>query len=98
MFFNLLLSWTLHTGISCLHSFINSKDIAKFIGWMERPFDPDIKKMFCQKSYLTREKLMFVYFLKLNIISLMDICPYESKKLIIKLCFLLKTRNFISFF
>ena len=89
---------TWHNGISCLNSLNNSREIAKFVGWTERPSHHDIKWIFCQKSHLTRGNLMFFYFLKLNIICSMAIRPNESKKMIIILCFLLKKNHFISFY
>ena len=76
----------------------NSWDIAIFLCWTERPFHYDIKLIFSQKCHMRRKKLIFFYFVKLNIISSMAIYPDKSKTNILYYVWYLNKHNFVSFF
>ena len=85
-------------GISHPNSLNNSVDIAILVCWMERPFHHDIKLIISQKWHLRGKFLIFFYFLKLNIISSMAICPNKSKTNILYYVWYLNKHNFVSFF
>ena len=54
--------------------------------------------MISQKSHLTGRNLIFFYFLKLNILSSMAICPKKVGKNILYYVLYCKKSNFVSYF
>ena len=85
-------------GISHPNSLYNSLAIAILVCWTERPFHHDIKLIFSQKCHMRRKKLIFFYFVKLNIISSMAIYPDKSKTNILYYVWYLNKHNFVLFF
>ena len=95
-------NWFIHArtfnGISHLNSLKNSRDIAISVGWTERPSHHDIKYMNSQKSHLTGNFLIFLYLLKLNLMSPMAKCPNKGKINILYYVLYCKKSNFVLYF
>ena len=85
-------------GISQLNSLNNSRDIVISVGWTERPSHHDIKYMNSQKSHLTGNFLIFLYPLKLNLMSPMEKCPNKGKINILYYVLYCKKGDFLYFF
>ena len=95
-------NWFIHArtfnGISHLNSLKNSRDIAISVGWTERPSHHDIKYMNSQKSHLTGNFLIFLYLLKLNLMSPMAKSPNKGKINILYYVLYCKKGDFLYFF
>ena len=85
-------------GIIHLNSLNDSRDIAISVGWTERPSHHDIKYMNSQKSHLTGNFLIFLYLLKLNLMSPMAKCPKKGKTNILYYVLYSKKCYFVGFF
>ena len=76
----------------------NSWDIAISVGWTERPSHHDIKYMNIKKSHLTRIFLIFLYLLKLNLMSSKEKCSNKVKINILYYVLYCKKGDFLYFF
>ena len=85
-------------GISHLNSLNDSRDIAISVGWTERPSHHDIKYMNSQKSHHTGNFLIFLYLVKLNLMSPMAKCPNKGKINILYYVLYCKKSDFLYFF
>ena len=85
-------------GISHLNSLTNSRDIAISVAWTERPSHHDIKYMNSQKSHLNGNFLIFLYLVKLNLMSPMAKCPNKGKINILYYVLYCKKGDFLYFF